>query len=283
MRKNDSTRNARWLTPWSVALAFVKILCAFAVLMMMATMVVAGTQERPAANVTVTVDGQQWEWVSTQPTVGATLKEAGVTLGDRDRVQPGLNVKIGPGMRIKVARIEDKVIYKKETVPFKTVVKFNPEITGRRIVQEGQAGEKEIQYVYRYKDGMKVAQSIIGANVTKQPVTRIVAVSHPTMLASRDGTYVRHFRMVATAYAPFHCGGSASGNCALGYRATKGVAAVDPRIIPLGTKIYVEGYGVAIAADTGGAIKGNRIDLCFDGYSEAINYGRRTVIVWILE
>lgn len=283
MQLDDSTRNTRRFTPCKVALMLALILCACAVLMLMGTVVIAGTQDRPAVKVTIRVDGQEWDWVSTQSTVGGALKEAGIVISVKDQVQPGLNVKIGPGMRIKVERVEDKVIYKKEPVPFKTIVKFDPRITSRSIVQEGQQGEKEIQYLYRYKDGVKVAESVIGSTTTRKSVDRIVAISHPTMLASRDGAYTRHLEMVATAYAPFHCGGSASGHCALGIPAGKGIAAVDPRTIPLGTKIYVEGYGEAIAGDTGGAIKGNRIDLCYDSYGEACDFGRRRVTVWILQ
>jgi 3D (Asp-Asp-Asp) domain-containing protein len=283
MQTDGTTRNAGTATAVRVALVFAKVLCAFAVLMLMATVVIAGTRNGSSAKIIVRVDGQTWEWVSSQPTVGGALKEAGIVLNAKDRVQPGLNVKLGPGMHVSVQRIEEKVIYKKETVPFKTVAKFNPKITNQVVVQQGQAGEKEIQYLYRYRDGVKAAEKIIGSSITKQPVTRIVAVPHPTMLASRGGQYLRHIQMVATAYAPFHCGGSSSGHCALGFQAGKGVAAVDPRLIPLGTKLYIEGYGEALAADTGGAIKGSRIDLCYDSYDEAMHFGRRTVTVWILE
>ena len=236
----------------------------------MATVVVAGTQSR-SAKITVIADGQTWEWVSSQPTVGATLKEAGVQIGLKDRVVPGLNVRIGPGMRVRIQRIEDKVTLQTEPVKFRTIVRFNPLVTGgRRIVQEGQPGEKEVKYAVRYRDGEKVARKLLGSRVTKPALDQVVVISSPTMLASRDGASIRSIRMVATAYTPFRCGGSASGHCAMGFLATKGVAAVDPRIIPLGTKLYVEGYGVALAADTGGAIKSNRIDLCFDSYGEAI-------------
>lgn len=283
MQANGNAASAVRTTAVRVGLVLAKVLCAFAVLILMATMVVAGTQSGSPTKVIIQVDGQTWEWITSQATVGGALREAGVVLNPKDRIQPGLNVKLGPGMHIGIQRIEDKVIYKKEAVPFKTVVRFNPSVTGQKVVQEGVAGEKEIQYLYRYRDGGKVAEKIIGSTITKKPITRIVNVSHPRMLASRDGSYLRHIRMSATAYAPFHCGGSASGNCALGFRAGKGVVAVDPRIIPLGTKLYVEGYGEAIAADTGGAIKGSRIDLCYDTYSEAIHFGRRTVTVWILE
>ena len=58
--------------------------------------------------------------------------------------------------------------------------------------------------------------------------------------------------------------------------------AVDPNVIPLGSKVYVSGYGVAIAADTGGAIKGNIIDVFLNSYEECMNWGRREVTVQLL-
>jgi 3D (Asp-Asp-Asp) domain-containing protein/septal ring factor EnvC (AmiA/AmiB activator) len=86
------------------------------------------------------------------------------------------------------------------------------------------------------------------------------------------------WKMVATAY---FSGGD--GITATGLRARKGVVAVDPRVIPLGTKLYIEGYGEAQAADTGGWIKGNRIDLCFDSLQECMVYGRRNIYIYLVE
>ncbi|MCS7187281.1 MAG: 3D domain-containing protein [Armatimonadota bacterium] len=103
-------------------------------------------------------------------------------------------------------------------------------------------------------------------------------------LASRAGV-IRHFRlmrMVATAYCPRGCCGSSSGRTATGRKAEYGVVAVDPRVIPLGTTLYVDRYGFAIAADTGRKIKGNRIDLCYPTHREASRFGRRTVKVLVL-
>ena len=83
-------------------------------------------------------------------------------------------------------------------------------------------------------------------------------------------------KMVATAYF-------SRGRTATGLRATKGIAAVDPNVIPLGTKLYIEGYGEALAADIGSSIKGNRIDLCFDSLQECKIFGKRTINVYLVE
>ena len=83
--------------------------------------------------------------------------------------------------------------------------------------------------------------------------------------------------MEATAYT--HTGN----RTATGINPYRGVIAVDPKVIPLGTELYVEGYGYGEALDTGGAVKGNRIDLFFETKSEALNWGRRDVQVYILD
>lgn len=91
----------------------------------------------------------------------------------------------------------------------------------------------------------------------------------------------RFLTMVATGYSPEEPG--LSDATASGLKAQHGVVAVDPRVIPLGTRVHVEGYGYAIAGDTGSAIKGMRIDLCFDKLAECNAYGKRTVRVEILD
>lgn len=95
----------------------------------------------------------------------------------------------------------------------------------------------------------------------------------------------RTLTMRATAYdpSPMSNGGSRSGRGSTGLRIGYGLAAVDPSYIPLGTRLYIEGYGHAVAGDTGGSIRGNRIDLGFDSKSEADRFGTRTVVVHILD
>jgi 3D (Asp-Asp-Asp) domain-containing protein len=110
---------------------------------------------------------------------------------------------------------------------------------------------------------------------------RIVAASatHQAIKPAPKGG--RRMRVEASGYAPGS--GGADNRTATGAKAVRGVIAVDPHVIPLGTHVYVPGYGYAVAADTGGAIHGNRIDLCFGSYAEAIAWGRRSVTIIILD
>jgi 3D (Asp-Asp-Asp) domain-containing protein len=96
--------------------------------------------------------------------------------------------------------------------------------------------------------------------------------------------FKRTLTMNSTAYepGPRSCGRSANGRTANGTKAGYGVVAVDPKFIPLGTRLFIEGYGYAVAADTGGAIDGNDIDLCFQTVSECMQWGRKKVKVYVL-
>ena len=93
--------------------------------------------------------------------------------------------------------------------------------------------------------------------------------------------YSQVMGMEATAYLPTD--GSAEGITAMGIPATYGIVAVDPDVIPLGSRVYIPGYGEALAADTGGAIYGYRIDLCMEDYYQAMEFGRRNVTVFVLK
>ena len=93
--------------------------------------------------------------------------------------------------------------------------------------------------------------------------------------------FKRTIYVEATAYSPDdpHAGPRTSS----GTKVRRGIIAVDPAVIPLGTRVYIPDYGEAVAEDTGGAIKGNRIDIAFDTYEEAINFGRQSLQIYIID
>lgn len=107
----------------------------------------------------------------------------------------------------------------------------------------------------------------------------------PKKTATKKTKIVKQFTVSATAYTG-SCKGC-SGITATGINLKKNpnlkVISVDPKLIPLGSKVYVEGYGYAIAGDTGGAMKGKKIDVFIPSKKKAIQWGRKTVKVKILK
>lgn len=178
-----------------------------------------------------------------------------------------------------------------EPIAFSTVTMESDELLKgeTKISQKGVDGTKKVTYVSKYVNG-EVANILIEEEVVTSPVDEIVLVGTKvavnTLPSVTDVKYKTSLTMNATAYCPCSkcCGKWANGYTANGMKADYGVVAVDPSVIPLGTKLYVEGYGYCVAADTGGAIKGNRIDLCYASHSAALNsgFGHKSVNVYIL-
>jgi 3D (Asp-Asp-Asp) domain-containing protein len=152
-----------------------------------------------------------------------------------------------------------------------------------KVVSHGRPGLAELIVSYSQRDGGSVLSHVLSRTVIRKPKPRIVLQGGDAALAMIHLDAVMHsvMTMVATAYTAGSAGGS--GWTAIGRRAGYGIVAVDPRVIPLGTRLYIPGYGMAIAGDTGGAIVGRRIDLGFDSYQGAIDFGRRDVTVYQLK
>ena len=116
-----------------------------------------------------------------------------------------------------------------------------------------------------------------------QPLSQLRSRSHPQLVPSMSadlGLSQRGVQKVLTVEATAY---TYTGNTtATGIYPREGLIAVDPRVIPLGTEVYIEGYGYAIAADTGGAIKGNKIDVFYPDLQKCLQWGRRKVTLHIL-
>jgi 3D (Asp-Asp-Asp) domain-containing protein len=185
----------------------------------------------------------------------------------------------------------EKEIVQRESIPFTTLRKSSSELRSgtSKTVQNGKNGEKQVTYKVYSKGDEEVRREAVATKLLRKPVPEIVKVG--TAAYKRFGSRGGYFsggkivNMIATGYtaSPSENGGNASGRTATGLRIGHGVVAVDPNFIPLGTRLYIEGYGYAVAADTGGAIKGNRIDLGHDTHRAANQVGRRSVRVRILD
>lgn len=221
-------------------------------------------------------------------TVGDALAQAGITWGDNDRIVPRPVAPVEAGQKVAITRVRFETQTETESIPFKTVFKMSREVPPGQIRtgSRGAAGILTRTYHVGFVNGTRTHRDLVSVRVTRAPINREtlagIRVREARALPSRAGTYRRMqcYSMVATGYSPYE--GSSAGLCANGMHAGYGVVAVDPRLIPLGSKLYVEGYGYALAGDTGGAIKGRRIDLGHTTYREASNVGRRRVTVWVL-
>lgn len=129
-------------------------------------------------------------------------------------------------------------------------------------------------------DGAKVIQPKVSAATTTTSVTS----NAPTSDTKTTAAVEKELTMTATAYTAScaGCSGITATGINLKANPNQKVISVDPTVIPLGSKVWVEGYGEAIAGDTGGAIKGNKIDIFIPTKQEALNWGRKTVKVKVL-
>lgn len=172
-----------------------------------------------------------------------------------------------------------------ETIPKKTIFEDDPETEAgeEKVLDEGEDGKKVkiIKITFHY--GEEYSREIVSVETTPPKDKKILRGTKIVWrtLDTPDGSiqYWKRIRVYATHYDS-RCPGC-NETTAIGLRAGKGVIAVDPSVIPLRTKLYVPGYGVAIAGDTGGAIKGNIIDLGFDD-AKTSGWTARFVDIYLL-
>ena len=217
-----------------------------------------------------------------QKTVGDLIREQGVILGKKDTVSEPFGSKLYDGEVIKIRRMTSMVSTKTQEIPFQTLRRSTDTLYAgqTRLLTHGVKGLLEIQTTSVFVDGRRVGQSEI-KHVKRAAVNEVLEVGvapRPIVLSSRSSgpiSVLRSLTVVATAYV----GG---GRTATGWYARPGVISVDPSVIPLGTKLYIPGIGVAYAEDTGLAIKGSRIDICMSTQSAADVWGMRTITVYVV-
>ncbi|MDX1932059.1 MAG: 3D domain-containing protein [Capsulimonadales bacterium] len=235
--------------------------------------------------VVLTADGQTTDILTGAVTIEDVLMERRIPLAQHDRCSLPLSSPVKDGMTIAITRVRIEKTTERIPLPFPVRRRYSTDLgVGDRIVKQiGQPGEKVVTYRDCFRDGKRTERVCLDRKVTP-PVPQIEVQGLRGMtLASRHALGGRRvITMRASAYGP--SGNGAWGmRTATGLRPGHGVVAVDPRFIPLRTKLYIEGYGIAIAGDTGSAIKGDRIDLGMNSDGQAWRFGRRKVRVMILD
>ncbi|MBS3784089.1 MAG: DUF348 domain-containing protein [Anaerolineae bacterium] len=226
--------------------------------------------------VTVQVDGRSIRTRTHSEHVGEVLANLGIVLTGQDYTNPPYDAPIERAATVEVVRVSERFLIEQEPIAFESVWRPDPnlEIDHQQLLQEGSPGVLERRIHVRYENGQEISRTLENEYVAMPPTTHIRGYGTKIVVRSLDtssGTveYWRKMRMLATSYSAATSGVSRSnphyGRTATGIRMRDGIVAVDPRLINLGSEVYVPGYGVGLAADTGGAIKGKRIDL---GYAD---------------
>jgi uncharacterized protein YabE (DUF348 family) len=237
---------------------------------------------------TLVVGGNEKQVWSTSTTVADFLGQQGVKLNESDRVEPGLEEKVQAQNTVHVIRVEKVTDVVEEPVQFAVVTKKDDSLLEgkEKVINQGKDGLISKQYEVTKENGKEIQRTLLSEKVVNEKKDQVVAVGTKQLVAqvSRGNDGGKEVYVSATAYTAScnGCSGTTATGINLKENPTAKVIAVDPRIIPLGSKVHVEGYGYAVAGDKGGAIKGNKIDVFFPSKSDAYRWGVQKVKVRVL-
>mgnify|MGYP002730843427 FL=1 len=244
-----------------------------------------------AKNIKLTTNGTEMSVKAPEGTVENALNILGYTVTDNDILSVDKNAQVEDDMEIilkKVTYVDEKST---EKISYDTIEKDSDDImTGEsEVSQKGVDGEKEVTKRCKYIDGKYASTKVIGEKVTKEPVDKVILNGTKRgTTTDTSGAPVSYRYMVSgsgTAYT------AAPGSLtATGTTVYEGGVAVNPAIIPYGSKLYIEAadgshvYGYATAVDTGGALMDGSaiVDLFYFSYDDCVNFGRRDVNVYVL-
>ncbi|MEA4823129.1 MAG: G5 domain-containing protein [Clostridiaceae bacterium] len=232
-------------------------------------------------------------------TVDSALTFAGIELGEQDLISCDRSEELYTGLEITITRVETHRVTEYEAIPYETVTVENDKLPvgETNVKQTGAQGQIRKTYDIVTHNGNEYERTLIENVRESEPVEEVVEVgvyTEPVIdqegqtITLWDGTvidYAYRIDVTATAYS---CEGQEWNITKTGTTARVGAIAVDPRYIPLNSKLYVVApdgswvYGFCRAEDTGGLIKGYRIDLYYDTIAECYTFGRRKACVYVL-
>jgi 3D (Asp-Asp-Asp) domain-containing protein len=222
-------------------------------------------------------------------TVGELLEEADVTLGEGAVVVPEVTAEVTPGLAVRIVVLSASNEVEREFIESRTVYRTDPDLDfGATRTEAGHDGALVRRYAVSYANGIEADRELLEEYYDPEPLETVVYYP-PQRNAGADAPSEGEVSSVLNVYATYYTPASAGrppgdpsyGHTATGVLVTYGVVAVDPNVIPLGTRMFIPGYGYAIAADTGGAVKGYIIDL---GYPDgvAVDWRSRWLDIYIL-
>lgn len=254
---------------------------------------------RRAVPVTLELGSEPVELKVVGETVADALVAAGIDPSGIPGVTPDLTSPLAAEMTISVPDVVVKV--EREESPIAAGVKHTKDASlasgTTRVVDEGAPGTLLRVYRVMIVDGVESAPMLTAEQVVVEPRPKVIAEGNaspkviavsakPTQASSSKSAATKRpsgksLRVTTTGYSAEQPG--LNSTTATGAAARYGVVAVDPDFIPLGTRLFIPGYGEAVAADTGSGVKGAHVDLCFDTVAEARQWGRRSVTIVILD
>jgi len=237
--------------------------------------------------ITILVDGTRLETRTTAATVISALAEVNIALNGLDYTVPGEDQPLVTGMTIRVIRVREELLTEQVTLPFETIYQPDAQLLldTRRVLQAGQEGMQQIDVRVRYENNTEISRTIETDVILREAADQVIAYGTNIVIQTLDTPeatvqYWRRLRVYTTSYHPTALNGSTI--TATGRILQHGIIGVDPRLIPFDTNLYVEGYGVGIAADTGPARASQYwLDL---GYSDAdyVHWSRWTIVYLLL-
>ena len=235
-----------------------------------------------AYDVTVRADGTEIEFRTLPTTAGDVLSELNITLGVLDISEPGLNEKVRSGDVITVKRVTRERITEEVKTDFD--VKYQADsslvIGETKVIQKGRAGLEKKTYEITLIDGKKAKRTLIESEVVKKKRDKII--SYGTKILSGKPSGLKYKEKYTNVRAvSYHFGGNPKG--AYGLPCEYGTCAVDDSLIPLGSLLYIEGYGYAIANDVGSAIRGKTVDVYMERAAQCGIWGARWTTVYVIE
>jgi uncharacterized protein YabE (DUF348 family) len=218
-------------------------------------------------------------------TVGEALAEAGYDVRPEDTVLPSREATVLNGIVVKLVMTRDVTDATDQPIPHQTQYQYDATMAkGQQVVvQAGADGNIHREYKVRLVNGQETSREI-ASETRLEPTTAIVTVGTyvaptPAPALAPDGSQcAKTVTMWSTFYTAASAGGSTTRT---GTGVYKGIVAVDPRVIPLGTRMYIPGYGYALAADTGGGVKGNWVDVAY-GWGDTIDWYSHYVDICVL-